>query len=154
MLTHKIQLIAKIDPLKYLLSKAMLTCHLAKWVMLLSEFDIEYVDQKEIKGKVVAVQLVEAPLIRDHPLMSNFPDEEIFTVIPEKQWKLYFGGSYTRHGSGAGIIFIIPQGDSIPKSYQLTFLCMNNIEEYEALITGLRMVVQWNLTKLQVYGDS
>lgn len=40
MLAHTIHLIAKIDPLKYLLSKAALTGHLAKWIMILFEFDI------------------------------------------------------------------------------------------------------------------
>lgn len=44
MLAHTTQLVAKIHPLKYLLSKAALTGRLAKWVMLLSEFDIEYVE--------------------------------------------------------------------------------------------------------------
>lgn len=74
--------------------------------------------------------------------------------MPAQQWKLYFDGSYTLYGSGASIIFITPQGDSIPKSYRLTFPCTNNIAEYEALVTGLRMIVQWNLKELQVYGDS
>lgn len=46
MLTHKTKLVARIDPLKYLLNKATLTRRLAKWVMILSEFDIEYVDRK------------------------------------------------------------------------------------------------------------
>lgn len=40
MLTQTIKFIAKIDPLKYLLSKDALTGRLAKWVMILSEFDI------------------------------------------------------------------------------------------------------------------
>ena len=40
MLAHTTRLVAKIDPLKYLLSKAALTGRLAKWVMILSEFDI------------------------------------------------------------------------------------------------------------------
>lgn len=53
MLNKEIKLIAKIDPLKYLLSKASLTGHTAKWVMLLSEFDIEYVDRKAIKIQVI-----------------------------------------------------------------------------------------------------
>lgn len=35
MLTHKINLIAKIDPLKYFLSKEPLTSRFAKWVMIL-----------------------------------------------------------------------------------------------------------------------
>lgn len=49
-LTHKVKLISKIDPLKYLLSKTMLIGRLAKWVMILRKFDIEYVDRKVIKG--------------------------------------------------------------------------------------------------------
>ena len=44
MLAHTIKLVTKIDPLKYLLSKATLTGRLAKWVMILSEFDIHYID--------------------------------------------------------------------------------------------------------------
>ena len=53
-------LVSKIDPLKYLLSRAALTGRVAKWVMILSEFDIEYVDRKAIKGQVIADQLAEA----------------------------------------------------------------------------------------------
>ena len=54
MLAHTTRLVAKIDPLKYLLSKAALIGRLAKWVMILSEFDIHYVEHKSIKGKVIA----------------------------------------------------------------------------------------------------
>lgn len=62
MLSHKVQLIARFDPLKYLLSRETLTGRLAKWVMILSEFDIEYIDRKSIKGKIIEDQLAEAPL--------------------------------------------------------------------------------------------
>ena len=54
LLTHKVKLISKIDPLKYLLKKIALTGRLAKWVMILSEFDIKYVDRKAIKGQAIA----------------------------------------------------------------------------------------------------
>lgn len=50
MLAHSIKLVAKIDQLKDLLNKATLTRRLAKWVMVLTEFDIEYVERKSIKG--------------------------------------------------------------------------------------------------------
>ena len=40
MLSHTTRLVAKIDPLKYFLSKETLIGRLAKWVMILSEFDI------------------------------------------------------------------------------------------------------------------
>ena len=49
MLNHTTHLIAKIDPLKYLLSKSSLTSRSAKWVLILSEFDIVYIDRKAIK---------------------------------------------------------------------------------------------------------
>lgn len=69
MLHQKIMLVTKIDPLKYLLSKVTLTGRLAKWVMILIEFDIEYLDKKAIKGKVVVDQLVEAPMTDDRPML-------------------------------------------------------------------------------------
>lgn len=69
-------------------------------------------------------------------------------------WKLYFDGSYTSHGSGAGILFITLQGDSIPKSFRINFQCTNNIAEYEALHIGLRIAIHWRIQELQVYGDS
>lgn len=47
MLNHKTKLIAKIDPLKYLLNKAALIGRLAKWFIILSEYEIEYVVHKE-----------------------------------------------------------------------------------------------------------
>lgn len=55
MLSHPIKLISKVDPLKYFLSRTSLTGHITKWVMLLGEIDIEYVDHKAIKGKFIVV---------------------------------------------------------------------------------------------------
>lgn len=95
MLAHKIKLIAKIDPLKYLLSKAMLIRRMAKWVMILSEYDIEYVEWRAIKGQVITDQLVEVPMYLDNPLILEFPDESIFNLSIADHWKLYFDGSYT-----------------------------------------------------------
>ena len=56
------RLITKIDPLTYLLNKATLIGCLEKWVMILSEFDIKYVERKPIKGKEILDQLAEAPI--------------------------------------------------------------------------------------------
>ena len=48
----------------------------------------------------------------------------------------------------------MPQGDYIPKAFKLQFPTTNNIVEYEALIIGLKITIEWNVTKLQVFGDS
>lgn len=42
MLTHQVTLISKIDPLKYLMTRPMLTGRLAKWAIVLTEFDLTY----------------------------------------------------------------------------------------------------------------
>lgn len=80
MLAHSIKLIAKINPLKYILSKATLTGRLAKWVMILTEFNIEYVEHKAIKGQAIVDQLASAPLEDDQPLNIEFPDESIMHI--------------------------------------------------------------------------
>lgn len=149
MLNHKTKLIAKIDPLKYLLSKTTLTGRLAKWVMILSEHDIEYIDWKVIKGHVIVDQLTNTLVTIDHPLISDFLDESIFFIDTPITWKLCFDGSYTSHGSGAGILFITPQGDSIPKSFRIAFMCTNNMAEYEALLIGLWMEIKWKIKDCQ-----
>ncbi|XP_059315447.1 uncharacterized protein LOC132066075 [Lycium ferocissimum] len=50
-------LISRMDPLKYIFQKPMPTGKLAKWQILLSEFDIVYVTQKAIKGRAIADHL-------------------------------------------------------------------------------------------------
>lgn len=108
MLKHKIKLIARIEPLKYLLNKATFIGRLAKWVMIFNEFGIEYVEKKATKGQVIVDQLVEALIQVDHLIISDLPNELVFTLNVSMQWKLYFDGSYTRHGLGVGILFIKP----------------------------------------------
>ena len=45
MLAYKVLLIVRMDPLKYLMVKLMQVRKTAKWVLLLSEFDIKYMIQ-------------------------------------------------------------------------------------------------------------
>ena len=94
MLAHTVHLIAKIDPLKYILSKATLTGHLAKWIMILSKFDIQYVEHKAIKGQAIADQLAEFPLEDTTPMQIEFPDASVMYII-ERTWKMFFDGSHT-----------------------------------------------------------
>ena len=49
MLAYKILLIARTDPLKYLMEKLVQDGKTTKWVLLLSKFDIKYVTQKSVK---------------------------------------------------------------------------------------------------------
>ncbi|KAH9316947.1 hypothetical protein KI387_018716, partial [Taxus chinensis] len=70
------------------------------------------------------------------------------------EWQVHFDGSFTFHGSGAGVVLITPIGDIIPRAFRLGFPCTNNIAEYEALIAGLKLAITWNIKQLRVVGDS
>jgi ribonuclease HI len=52
---------------------------------------------------------------------------------------MYFDGSYTLKGAGAGIVFIPPEGDILKYAIQLEFPATNNIAEYKGLVMGLRL---------------
>jgi len=81
MLSHMTWLISKMDPIKYIFEKPALTRRIARWQMLLSEFDILYVTQKANKGSALAEFLAHQP-INDYQLMQpEFSDEDIITLF-------------------------------------------------------------------------
>ena len=52
--SYKIQVVSKIYSLRYLFQVPALTGKISRWLVLLTEFDIEYITTKVIKGKAVA----------------------------------------------------------------------------------------------------
>jgi ribonuclease HI len=55
---------------------------------------------------------------------------------------MYFDGSLMKMGAGASLLFISPLGVHMSYIIRLHFLASNNIAEYEALVMGLRIVVE------------
>jgi ribonuclease HI len=53
---------------------------------------------------------------------------------------MYFDGSYTLKGAGAGVVLIPLEGDILKYAIHIEFSVTNNIAEYEGLIMGLRLV--------------
>ena len=49
MIEYSVHLISRLDPLRYLFDRPALTGRLMRWLILLTEFDIQYVSQKSIK---------------------------------------------------------------------------------------------------------
>ena len=62
MLTHTTLLISKMDPIKYIFEKPALFGRIARWQMLLTEYDIQYTTQKAIKGSVLEDHLAHQPV--------------------------------------------------------------------------------------------
>ena len=62
MIAYKVLLIARMDPLKYLMKKPVQDGKISKWVLLLSEFDIKYMTQNSVKGRAIADHLAHCSL--------------------------------------------------------------------------------------------
>ena len=69
-------------------------------------------------------------------------------------WSLYFDGSKSKEGAGAGCMLIDLAGNNTLISFRLEFECTNNMVEYEALLQGLRKALDFNIQNLTVFGDS
>jgi ribonuclease HI len=69
-------------------------------------------------------------------------------------WSLYFDGSKSKEGAGAGCIIIDPTGNKTLLTCRLEFECTNNVAEYEALLQGLRKALDMCIQNLIVFGDS
>ena len=81
MLYHTTWLIARLDPIKYIFEKPSLFKRIAKWQVLLSEFDILYVSQKAIKGSAIVDFLTERANEEYEPMSFDFPDEDLMVVL-------------------------------------------------------------------------
>ncbi|XP_070054761.1 uncharacterized protein [Nicotiana tomentosiformis] len=133
---------------------------LAKWQILMSEFDIIYVTHKAVKGQALVDHLAENPVDGEYqPLKTYFPDEEVLFVgedITEAYdgWRMFFDGAANFKGVGIGAVLVSETDQYYPVSAKLKFPCTNNMEEYEACILGLRLAIDMNVQKLLVIGDS
>ncbi|XP_070039743.1 uncharacterized protein [Nicotiana tomentosiformis] len=148
------------DPLKYIFQKTMHMGKLAKWQILLSEFDIFYITQKAVKGQALADHLAENPIGREYePLKTYFPDEKVSFVgedITEAYdgRRMFFDGAANFKKVGIGAVLVSKTGQHYPVSSKLRFPCTNNMAEYEACILGLRLPIDMNIQELLVIRDS
>nr|GEW75847.1 reverse transcriptase domain-containing protein [Tanacetum cinerariifolium] len=73
---------------------------------------------------------------------------------PENTWKLYTDGASSFNGFEAGLILVSPDGKEYTYALRFKFKPTNNKAEYEALLAGLRIIVEMNIQDLDVFVDS
>ncbi|XP_050919624.1 uncharacterized protein LOC127137185 [Lathyrus oleraceus] len=170
MICHTTLLISKMDPIKYIFEKPVVTGRIAWWQMLLTEYDIQYVTQKAIKGRVLSDYLAHLPVEGYQPLRFDFPDEDIMFIIdftmsgfevspeegpePGSRWTLVLDGASNALGHGICVVITSPTGFHLPFIARLCFDCTNNMAEYEACIYGLEAEINLRIKILEVFGDS
>ena len=72
---YSILLVSQLDQLRYLFDRPVMIGRLMRWLVLLIEFDIQYVTQKSVKGSIVADHLASLLVSDDKPVDDDFPDE-------------------------------------------------------------------------------
>eukprot|EP00257_Ricinus_communis_P016925 XP_015575239.1 uncharacterized protein LOC107261313 [Ricinus communis] len=135
---HKsiITVISKMDSLNYLFKVPFVTEKLARWLVLLIKFNIEYATKKVVKGRAVADFLSQNAIERDNPWDLEFLDKNL-GAIEIQEWKMYFDGAVNARGVGLGVILITLEGEMLPMAKRLDFKVTNNIAEYKACLFGL-----------------
>ncbi|GJS68119.1 reverse transcriptase domain-containing protein [Tanacetum coccineum] len=106
-----------------------------------------------VKGQVLANFLSKAP---------EGEKDELYFLMPEvpmekddtESWTLYTDRASSSKGSGAGLVLIRPSGIEYTYALRLTFPSTNNEAEYEALLAGLRIAKQMNISNIEVKVDS
>ncbi|XP_004306016.1 PREDICTED: uncharacterized protein LOC101304797 [Fragaria vesca subsp. vesca] len=149
MLAFTTVVIAQSDLVKYMLSCPILRGRIGKWILAMSEFSLQYVSQKAVKGQAIADFLAHHPPSE----LTAFRELE-FAAVALAPWTLYFNGSRTDTAAGAGIAIAKPAGDRFSYSFQLDFKCTNNQAEYEALIIGLEILLDLGVREVRIFGDS
>ncbi|XP_058003726.1 uncharacterized protein LOC131180128 [Hevea brasiliensis] len=151
--THQVIVVSRMDPLKYLFEVPTLVGKLAKWLVLLYEFDIVYETRKTIKGRVVAKFLSENPVNEEEEVETAFPDES-FKLVEVQPWKMCFDGAMNKSRAGIGVVLEAPNGEQLLMSKRLCFPATNNITKYEACICGLEALIAVGAKKVEVFGNS
>jgi len=84
MLYHTTWLILKVDPLRYICNKPYLSSRIARWQVLLAEYDIVYMIRKVVKGSAIADYLADNAVENYEPLDFDFPDENVLSIKEEE----------------------------------------------------------------------
>jgi hypothetical protein len=132
-LAHTVQIVSD-WPLACVLQSKEATRWITQWAVEIGQYDIEFVPRWVIKFKALANFIIKWTDL-DLRGIDELPDH----------WVIYFDGSYTLKGAGAGVVLIPPEGDILKYAIQLEFLVTNNIAEYNGLVTGLRLAKDLNI---------
>ena len=132
----------------------MVSSRIARWIVLLQQYNLAYVSQKAVKGQALANFLANHPAPSDWEFSDDFPDEDVFYIEVMPPWMIFFNGAARREVTGIGVVFVSPQRQILLYSFTLSEFCSNNVAEYQALIIGLQMAIEMGISQLEIFGDS
>ncbi|KAL5545837.1 hypothetical protein UlMin_005524 [Ulmus minor] len=156
MLAHKIYLMSKRNPLRYMMSSPIPSSRLTRWILALSEFDINVISPTTKKSQALAELLATFPVAGSNLVNEEVLGEphEVAVVEKEQRWQLMFDGAVVAGKGGIEIVLIGSESQVITKACKLMYGCSNNEAEYDALITGIELAASKGIEHLVIRGDS
>ena len=127
-------------PIMKILTKPDLAGQMIGWAIELSEFHIEYQPRGAIKSQALADFAAE---------LTPYPTKE-----GESKWTLYVDGSSNNRSCGEGVVLEGPGEIVIEQAMNFEFKTSNNQAEYEAIIVGLHLTIELEITTLICKSDS
>jgi len=127
-------------PIMKILTKPDLAGRMIGWAIELSEFHIEYQPRGAIKCQA---------LVDFAAKLTPYPTEE-----EESRWTLYVDGSSNNRSCGAGVVLEGSREIVIEQAMKFEFKTSNNQAEYEAIIVGLHLEIELEITTLICKSDS
>jgi ribonuclease HI len=155
---HRVVVVTSFS-LRAILQNSNATSNIAKWVVELAEFQLDFQPRHAVKSQVMADFIVEwtpslsAPRGPD-PNSDPIPVEPRAPVFTKPHWMLFIDESARQQGGGAGVVLIDPSRDQVKYMVHLAFKATNNMAEYETLIFGLSAALSLGIRQLLVKGDS
>ena len=125
-------------PLQRILRNPEATGRIVEWALELSNFGLKFESTSTIQSRELLEFIAEWMPTRD--------EEVTYMVILGKEspqeWIMYFDGSFSLQGAGAGMILIAPLQGAVEVSRPDAFYreeATNNTTEYEGSLVGLRI---------------
>ncbi|GJZ36240.1 reverse transcriptase domain-containing protein [Tanacetum coccineum] len=125
---------------------------IAKLVIDLGEYDIEFKGRNSIKGQILADFLAEIPTTECKEKETQDARNE--ELDPKDTWKLYIDGASSSDGFEAGLILVNPEGREYTYALRFEFETTNNEAKYEALLAGLRIAEEMKIEDIDIFVDS
>ncbi|XP_052181973.1 uncharacterized protein LOC127794767 [Diospyros lotus] len=138
---HSINVLTE-QSLRSILQKLECSDCLTKWSIELSEYDIQFHPRQAIKGQALTDFIVECTPSKEAKKESKI------------EWLLFVDGAVSSQGSGAGVVLIPPEEESLEYSLRFAFPTLNNVTEYEVLIASLRLARKLEVAQLIAHSDS
>ncbi|XP_050387227.1 uncharacterized protein LOC126803464 [Argentina anserina] len=135
--------------LRQVLQKSKTLGRLVKWVIKLREFDIHFKSRTMMKGQAAADFIAQFI-----PPEGTKSDNTAEATEPAPVWDIYVDDSANKTSSGAGIITTDPERNEYPYTLRFNFETSNNIVEYEALIGGIQLCLEFEATRIRIFSDS